>query len=127
MPKHGNFALAGVLVAAVMLFDQPSAIQVLQSADGTLYLAQGSDAWTVKPSPIPNADLAALTPSGELDGAIPATFLSTSTVAPPQAVQSTDGGLHLVEGNNVWTLVPLAADDVDVAALNVVGTIGDPL
>jgi hypothetical protein len=69
MPKHGNFALAGVLVAAVMLFDQPSAIQALQSADGTLYLAQGSDALTVRPSPIPDTDLAALTPTGELDGA----------------------------------------------------------
>jgi hypothetical protein len=120
MPKHGSFALAGVLVAAFMLFDQSSAIHVLQGADGTLYLAQDSDAWTMQPSPISDADLAALTPSGELDGVIPAPFLSTSTLAPVQAVQSADGSLYLVQGSNVWTLLPLAADDGDVAALKVV-------
>jgi ABC-type branched-subunit amino acid transport system substrate-binding protein len=123
MPKHGSFALAGVLVAAFMLFDQSSAIHVLQGADGTLYLAQDSDAWTMQPGPISDGDLAALTPSGELDGAIPAPFLSTSALAPLQAVQSADGSLYLVQGSNVWTLVPLAASDGDIAALNVVGSL----
>ena len=118
-----TLALVMLLVSVVGVVAQSSAIRVLQTGDGTLYLVQDSNAWTMVPGPISDADLAALTPSGELDGAIPAPFLSIATLGPLQAVQATDGSLYLVQGSNVWMLVPLVASDPDIAALNVVGSL----
>ena len=71
-PTH---LLAGLsLVAASMsitpVVAQSSPLSVIQSSDGTLYLEQGSNAWTMVPNSISDADLVTLTPSGELDGAI---------------------------------------------------------
>jgi hypothetical protein len=118
-----NFALVVGLVGIVTAFAQSSAIRVFQSGDGTLYLVQDSDAWTMAPIAISESDLGALVPSGELDGAIPAPFLTSATLAPLQAVQASDGTLYLIQGANRWTLVPLAATDADVAALDVVGSL----
>ena len=101
MSSFGTFGLAAMLLSATLLFDQSSAIRVLQASDGTLHLVQDADAWTMQPSAIPDSDFAALTPSGELDGAIPAPFLSSATLAPLQAVQAADGSLYLVQGGNV--------------------------
>jgi branched-chain amino acid transport system substrate-binding protein len=104
---------------------QPAPVQVIQSSDGTVYLAQGTNAWTMVPNAISDAELAGLTPSGELDGAIPAPFLSASELlAPLQAVQDTSGALYLVQGGNVWILVPTQVSDADLAGLSIVGQIG---
>lgn len=123
MSGFKTFGLAAMLFSTILFFDQSSAIRVLQASDGTLYLIQDADAWTMQPSAIADSDLAALTPSGELDGAIPAPFLSSATLAPLEAVQTADTSLYLVQGSNVWTLVPLVASDEDIAALNVVGSL----
>jgi len=71
-----------------------------------------------------NLDLGALTPSGELDGAIPAAFLGTPG-APTllQVVQGSDGTFHIAQGSNVWTLVPNQISDADLAALTQVGEV----
>ncbi|MBV9601719.1 MAG: hypothetical protein JOZ87_33340 [Chloroflexi bacterium] len=103
---------------------QSSPLNVVQSSDGTLYLEQGSNAWTMVPNSISDSDLAALTPSGELDGAIPAAFLGTPG-APTllQVVQGSDGTFYIAQGTNVWTLVPNQIADADLAALNQVGEV----
>jgi ABC-type branched-subunit amino acid transport system substrate-binding protein len=121
MNRH--FALVVGLVGIVTVFAQSSAIRVFQSGDGTLYLVQDSAAWTMAPVAISESDLGELVPSGELDGAIPAPFLTSATLAPLQAVQASDGTLYLIQGANRWTLVPVVATDADIAALDVVGSL----
>lgn len=100
------FALLSLTVVATIAQSAP--VQVIQSSDGTLYLVQGTNAWTMVPNAISDVEFASLTASGELDGAIPAPFLSASDVlAPLRVVQLGDGTLFLAQATNVWVLVPL--------------------
>ena len=76
----GAFALVAVL--AVTAFAQAAPLRVVQGSDGTLYLVQGGNEWTLVPDQITDADPAALNLSGEIDGTVPAQFLAS---APPPA------------------------------------------
>jgi hypothetical protein len=60
---------------------QPASSQVVQGADGTLYVVQGSNAWTLVPNQISPDDLAALTVNGEIDGTLPNNLLVVQTPA----------------------------------------------
>src|SRR3981081_806666 len=74
------FAFVGVL--AVTAVAQTAPVRIVQGSDGTLYLVQAGNSWTLVPDQISDADLAALNLSGEVDGTIPAQLLAS---APPQA------------------------------------------
>jgi hypothetical protein len=76
----GAFALITVL--AVTAVAQTAPVRVVQGSDGTLYLVQAGNSWTLVPDQISDADLAALNLSGEADGTVPAQLLAS---APPQA------------------------------------------
>jgi hypothetical protein len=76
----GAFALVAVL--AVTAVAQTAPVRVVQSSDGTLYLVQAGNSWTLVPDQISDSDLAALTLNGEVDGTIPSQLLAS---APPQA------------------------------------------
>ena len=123
-----SMALSALLVISFWttpVTAQPSSpLSVVQATDGTLYLEQGTNVWTLVPDQISDADLAALTPSGELDGAIPAPFLgSPGAPSALQVVQSADGLLHLVQASTAWTLLPNQIGDADLAALTPVGEV----
>jgi hypothetical protein len=75
----GAFALVAVL--AVTAVAQTAPMRVVQGSDGTLYLVQAGNAWTLVPDQISDADLAALNLSGEVDGTVPGQLLAS---APPQ-------------------------------------------
>jgi hypothetical protein len=76
----GAFALVAVL--AVTAVAQTAPVRVVQGSDGTLYLVQAGNSWTLVPDQISDADLAALNLSGEVDGTLPAQLLAS---APPLA------------------------------------------
>ena len=76
----GAFALVAVL--AVTAVAQTAPVRVVQGSDGTLYLVQAGNSWTLVPDQISDSDLAALKLSGEVDGTVPAQLLAS---APPQA------------------------------------------
>lgn len=123
-PRVVSTLLAVVALSASTLAvsAQTSPVQVVQSSDGTLYLAQGPDAWTIVPDPISDDDLAALVPSGDLSGAIPAPFLGAPEAPGTlEVVQAEDGSLYIAQGSNVWTLVPRQIAAADLKALTVVG------
>ena len=65
----GAFALLAVFAIAAIA--QAGPLRVVQGSDGTVYLVQGQKSWTLKPDQISDADLAALTSRGEVDGTIP--------------------------------------------------------
>jgi hypothetical protein len=75
----GAFALAAVL--AVTAVAQTAPVRVVQGSDGTLYLVQAGNSWTLVPDQISDADLAALNLSGEVAGTVPTQLLAS---APPQ-------------------------------------------
>lgn len=113
-------ALLIISIRTTTVIAQSSPLIVVQSTDGTLFLEQGSNAWTMVPNPISDAELAALTPSGELDGAIPGAP-GAGTVL--QVVQGNDGTLYIAQGGNLWTLVPTRMSDADLVNLTEVGEI----
>ncbi len=118
----------GCLLAASMSVSaavaQSSTLTVVQSSDNTLYLEQGSNAWSIVPNSISDSDLAALTPSGELDGVIPAALLgSPDAPALLQVVLGSDGMFYIAQGGTMWTLVPNRIGDADLAALTQIGEI----
>jgi|SRR5579864_299402 len=76
-------ALTLVAVLAVTAVAQTAPVRVVQGSDGTLYLVQAGNSWTLVPDQISDSDLAGLTPSGEVDGTVPAQLMAS---APPQAV-----------------------------------------
>lgn len=51
--------------------------------DGTLYLVQGTTGWLLVPDPIADADLAALSVAGEIDGVIPLGVTNPPSSPPP--------------------------------------------
>lgn len=107
---------------APMTSAQPAPVQVIQGSDGTLYLVQGSNAWTLVPDPISEDELAGLSPSGELDAAIPSPLLAESTLPGALRVVHDGGGtLYLVQGGNAWTLLAAPISDEDLAVLAIIG------
>jgi hypothetical protein len=114
-------ALGGVLAAPTVA--QPAPLTVLQSSDGSLFFAQAANAWLLVPGQISDDDLSALSPSGDLIGAIPSGLLGSydPSAASLQVSQGGDGTLYLIQGGNVWTLAADPIDDVGLAALNIRG------
>jgi hypothetical protein len=84
-----GFPLFIALSVAVWLTFSASAqsapVRVVQGSDGTLYVVQGGKSWTLVPDQIGDADLAALDASGEIDGTLPDSLLSTQAAAPAPA------------------------------------------
>ena len=81
----GFGALVLVAVQTVTAMAQPAPVQVVQGSDGTLYVLQGSNSWTLVPDQISDADVATLSPSGEIDGTLPSEFLIVQAPVAPQA------------------------------------------
>ena len=72
------------LVPAVPAAAQVVPVRVVQSGEGALYLVRDGIAWPLVPESISDADLAALVLGGEVDGALPADWLSQpASPAPP--------------------------------------------
>jgi hypothetical protein len=77
-------ALISSLAATAMAQQVP--VRVVQSSDGTLYVLQGSNSWTLVPDQLSDSDAAALNPGGEIDGTVPTDlFVVQAPAAPPQA------------------------------------------
>jgi hypothetical protein len=74
----GAFVIVVVLAATALA--QTAPLRVVQGSDGALYLVQANNSWTVVPDQISDSDLAALTPSGEIDGTIPAQLVASAPV-----------------------------------------------
>ena len=130
MSSPGSLSRLAALSATLIVLSsaathaQSAPVQVVQTGGGALYLVEGGNAWAMTPNQISDNDVAALTPSGELDGAIPSLFLSASDVlAPLRIEQDSQATLHLVQAGNIW-LVPTQISDADLAALSIVGQIG---
>jgi hypothetical protein len=100
-----------IATLAVAADAQPAPLQCVQGRDGSIYLVQGTTAWTLSPAPIGDSDIATLNVVGEIDGQLPATS------APLQVFQTKDGGLYIIEFDFAWTLVPDQISDSDLAAL----------
>jgi hypothetical protein len=109
--------LALISSLAVTAMAQQAPVRVVQGSDGTLYVVQAGNSWTLIPDQISDSDIAALTPSGEVDGAL------GGQPTPLRAVQGSDGTLYLVQGSNSWTLVPDQLSDSDLATFNPSGEI----
>jgi hypothetical protein len=71
--------VGGLALTAVA---QAAPVRIVQGSDGTLYVVQGSNSWTLVPDQIADADVAALSQRGEIDGTLPNELL---IVQPPQA------------------------------------------
>jgi hypothetical protein len=64
----------------------PVPVRVIQGSDGTLYVVQGSNSWTLVPDQATDSDVAALNPSGEIDGSFPnQLFVVQAPAVPPAA------------------------------------------
>jgi branched-chain amino acid transport system substrate-binding protein len=117
-------ALVALSLSSADIHAQAAPVQVVLDSSGALYLVQNNNAWSMTPNQITDGDLAQLRASGELDGAIPALFLSTSDALAPLLIdQDAAGALHLVQGNNAWLLVPSPISDADLGALSIVGQV----
>ena len=81
----GFGALVCVAVLTATATAQPAPVQVVQGSDGTLYVVQGSNSWTLVPDQISDADVATLSPSGEIDGILPSELLIVQAPTAPQA------------------------------------------
>lgn len=81
--------LVAVLAITAAAQQQQSPLRVGQGSDGTLYLVQGGNSWTLVPDQLSDSDVAGLNPSGEVDGVIPNQFLvgpePPPVAAPPPA------------------------------------------
>jgi len=84
-----GFAVFGALVFAAALtvaaVAQTAPVRVVQGSDGTLYVVQGNGYWTLVPDQISDADLAALTPSGAINGTLPNELLVAQAPPAPAA------------------------------------------
>ena len=77
------FALIGSLAATAMAQQAP--VRIVQGSDGTLYVLQGSNSWTLVPDPLSDSDATALTPGGEIDGTLPDQLFASQAPAAPAA------------------------------------------
>jgi len=121
----GAFAL--IAAVAVTALAQGAPLRIVQASNGTLYLAQEGKSWTLVPDRISDSDLAALTPRGKFNGAIPAQFQvvaqpATTTSAPapapaPDVLTDTaraDVLAAVDRGNAAWTAAQLSLDPADL-------------
>ena len=111
-----GLGLLAPLIVASGIFAQGAATHVVQSGDGTLYVAQGNTAWLLAPADIGDDDLGALTLGGEVDA-----FIDSFT-PPLQVVQGGDGTLYAVQGGTAWLLFPGQIGDYEVSGLTIIGT-----
>jgi hypothetical protein len=76
-----------ILTAALALtaVAQSSPVRVAQGSDGSLYVVQGNNSWKLVPDQISDSDLAALSPSGEIDGTLPNELLIVQAPSAPPA------------------------------------------
>jgi len=82
--------LDGVLPPA-LLGAVPAPRVVQATTDGTLFVVQGAQSWTLVPDHIADADLAALSLRGELDGTLALGGAAAPTPAPPAVIMPTPG------------------------------------
>jgi hypothetical protein len=91
-------AVVLVLALVVPAGAQSAILRVVQGSDGTLYLVQGGNAWTLVPGQISDSDLDGLTQLGEINGDVglpmqqapvqpPTTQPSTPPTPPPAPTQ----------------------------------------
>lgn len=104
--------LAFAMVPAVRAQTVP--IRVVQGSTGTLYLAQGGNAWMLVPSPLSDDDLATLTTIGGLDSGL---IVGQSPAL--RLVQGSDGTLYLIQTGSAWswTVQPGQIADDELATL----------
>jgi hypothetical protein len=80
----GTFALITVFASSAVAQPAPVPVRVIQGSDGTMYLVQGSNSWTLVPDQVSDSDVGALNPSGEIDGTLPNDlFIVQAPAAPP--------------------------------------------
>jgi hypothetical protein len=117
MTRRILFSCVLVLLALAMVpavGAQTVPIRVVQASTGTLYLAQGGNAWMLMPSPMSDDDLAALTMIGALDSG-----LIVGQSPPLRLVQGSDGTLYLIQTGTAWTwsVQPAQIADDELATL----------
>ncbi len=123
MTRRILFSCMLVLLAFAMVPSvgaQTVPIRVVQGSSGTLYLAQGGNAWPLVPSPMSDDDFAALTLIGGLDSGL---ILGQSP--PLRLVQGTDSTLYLIQTGTAWswTVSPGQIGDDELATLTLGGEI----
>jgi hypothetical protein len=66
---------------------QTAPVRVIQGSDGTLYVVQAGNSWTLVPDQASDSDIAALAPGGEIDGTLPDGLFAQAPApaAPPAA------------------------------------------
>jgi hypothetical protein len=80
----GTFAVIAVFASSTAAQPAPDPVREIQASDGTLYLVQGNKSWTLVPDQASDSDVAALNPSGEIDGTLPNDlFVVQAPVSPP--------------------------------------------
>jgi Bacterial Ig domain len=83
----GTLAVSGALLGGALLAvsaaAQSAPVRVVQASNGALYVLQGDKSWALVPDQIGDEDVAALSPSGEIDGTLPSDLLVVQAPAPP--------------------------------------------
>jgi hypothetical protein len=78
--------VTGSLAVTAVAQRAPAPVREVQGSDGTLYIVQGTNSWTLVPDQISDADVAALNPGGEIDGTFPnELFVVQAPALPPVA------------------------------------------
>jgi hypothetical protein len=105
----------------------PTLLQVVEGGDGAFYIEQGDNAWTLVPTPISDADLAALNQIGEVDRQIGPQSLST-----PAESSSAQGGIMSASNSAAAptptppALAPLPTDTPSPTTVPAPVTAGNP-
>ena len=91
MPKMAwRLSILGVVAliagAAAPAGAQSPPVRVIQGADGSLYIVQGTEAWVLVPDAASDDDVAALDLRGEVDGTLPSEILPAPAVPPAAPV-----------------------------------------
>jgi hypothetical protein len=77
----GTLAVIATFTSAAVAQPAPVPVRLVQGSDGALYVVQGSSSWTVVPDQIGDEEVAALSPTGEIDGTFPSELFVVQ--APP--------------------------------------------
>ncbi len=82
----GTFALIAAFASSAVAQPAPLPVRVGQGSDGTLYVLQGGNSWTLVPDQLSDSEVATLNPGGEIDGTFPnQLFVVQAPAAPPVA------------------------------------------
>ena len=79
----GACTFAAVLVVTAVAQPAPVPVRVIQGSDGTLYVVQGGNSWTLVPDQASDSDVAALNLAGAIDGTFPNQLFIVQTPASP--------------------------------------------